>query len=197
MLSKEQISKLLNRPLTTAETNNFSSYLKIATERLEDLLCSDLSSESEERTYYAREGYRTIFTDPFTGTPVVTVDGTVQETDTYSVRQFDNRNGSWFNSIVFKCFLPRDTEEITVEADWGFDCLPIDLQLLLSKLFAINTTEQTADNRVKSKKIEDFTVTYKDAPTYEEFVSSNSSTISKYSICGVGEVSHGPIYSVC
>ncbi len=196
MLTKDQVSKLLNRPLTTAENTNFSTYLKIATERLEELLCFDLCINTPTRTYLVREGYRTVFTDVFNGSVTITIDGETVDTADYTVRQFDNLNGSWFNSIVFKKHLPREVEEIVVEAAWGFNGLPVDLQLLLAKLFALNTQSQTADDRVKSKKIEDFTVSYNDQTTYDQFVMSNADVIRKYSICSMGDIQHGRVYPV-
>lgn len=197
MLTKEQVSKLLNRSLTTAENTNFSTYLNIAVKYLETLLCADLNERVEDRTFDVRDGYRTIFTDPFTQINTITVNGVEKAADTYSVRQFDKRSGSWYNSVVFKQHLDRDVEEITINADWGFtDCLPSDLQMLLAQLFNLVTELQTADDRVKSKKIEDFQVTYKDAQTYDEFVASNASVVRQYSVCSLGDIQNGHIYSL-
>lgn len=196
MLTKEQVSKLLNRPLTTAENTNFSLYLKIATERLEELLCSNLCITEPTQTYLVREGYRTIFTDVFRGTPVLRINGEVVEASKYSVRQFDNLNGKWFNSIVFKQFLDRDVEEVTVEASWGFGTLPSDLGLLLARLFALNTGAQTADERVKSKKIEDYSVTYNENSLFDQFKHDNMDVIYKYSLCSQGEIQHGSVYPI-
>jgi len=195
MLTKEQIAKLLNRPLTTAETNNFSLYLKIATDQMSTLLCMDLTCESGVRAYPVRSGYRTIFTAPFTGTPTVTVDGLAKDADTYSVRQFDNLNGTWYNSIVFKQHLARTAEQVEVTADWGFDCLPVDLQVLLADLFNDVTNSQNADLRVQSKQIEDFRVTYKDISNFEATKMKHSTVISKYSLCN-GVVRHGRVCSI-
>lgn len=186
MLTKEQISKLLNRSLTLAETNNFSLYIKIATEQLASLICMDLTSDSGTRAYSVRSGYRTIFTSPFTGTPTVTVDGS--SAGEYSVRQFDNLNGTWYNSIVFKKHLDRTAEQVEVTADWGFDCLPVDLQSLLAELFDDVTNH--IDMRVKSKQIEDFSVTYNDMSNFDAIKTKHSTVISKYSVCN-GLVRHG------
>lgn len=195
MLTKEQVSKLLNRSLTASEDSNFEMYLKIATERLEELLCMSLCGDDSDRTYAARNGYRTLFTDPFTDVTSVTIDGTEVDAGDYLVKQNDRYSGGWYNSIEFDT--PMHCKKIVVEADWGFDCLPVDLQLLLAKLFAQGSVEQRSDNQVKSKKIEDFTVTYKDGTTFDEFVSANQHVISKYSLCNVGDVQHGSIRSFC
>lgn len=44
ILTKQQIEALLGRSLSTVENNNFTTYLKIAQERLEDLLCTTLTA---------------------------------------------------------------------------------------------------------------------------------------------------------
>jgi len=182
MLTQDDISKLLNRSLTANEVSNFKTNLKIAILRLEDLLCMNLKADFESRYFETREGYRTIFTDPFTGEPVVRVDGVLKDADSYSVRQFDNLNGEWFNSIVFKKHLDRRAEVVEVEADWGFDsCAPADIKLLLAKLFDFNS--QVDSGNVKSKKIEDYSVTYTDDSTFDGFIKSNQAIINKYSIC--------------
>lgn len=189
MLTKEQLSKLLNRPLTTAETDNYDLYLKIATARLEELLCMQLCGDDDERTYGTRLGYRTVYVDPFTDIISVTIDG--DQTTDYTTKQNDRFNGSWYNIIEFD--RKQTGENIVVDADWGFDCLPVDLQLLLARLFDQGSVEQTSDGAVKSKKIEDFSVTFKDSATYDEFVASNSTTIDKYSQCNQGQIRHGNV----
>ena len=44
ILTKQQIAALLGRSLSTVENTNFDTYLKIAIARLEDLLCTTLTS---------------------------------------------------------------------------------------------------------------------------------------------------------
>jgi hypothetical protein len=191
MLTAEQIAILLNRSLTTAETTNFSTYLKISTEKLEELLCMNLCKKTEERTFITRYGYRGVYTDPFRNINSITLDGNAVSEDDYTVMQNDKYNGSWYNLILFDT--AQRANKVVVDASWGFNSTPADLQLLLARLFAQNTTDQTTDNQVKSKKIEDFTVTYKDSPTYDEFVLSNSSTIDKYAQCNVSQIRHGAV----
>jgi hypothetical protein len=193
MLSKELTAKLLNRSLTTAETNNFSLYLKIATQRLEELLCFSLSSDAGERTFETRVNYRSVYVDPFTSIESITIDGE-EYTGDYQLKQNDNLNGSWFNIIEFEKV--RDGKNIVVDADWGFDSCPVDLQFLLAQIFAHVSVEQTTDNQVKSKKIEDFTVTYKDGATFTEFVLANRSILDKYSYCNQGFIRHGNLQPV-
>lgn len=193
MLTDDEVAVLLNRSLTAAETDNFDLYLNIATKRFEDLLCMDTSSEEENRTFQSRIGYRTVYVDPFTTITSVTVDGNVIDEDRYTIKQNDKFNGTWYNVIEFdaKC----TGKNVVVNAEWGFgETLPVDLQLLLAKLFAQGSTEQTSDSLVKSKKIEDFTVTFKDSATYDEFILTNSSVIDKYSQCDSGYIRHGNVY---
>lgn len=191
MLKKELVAQLLNRSLTTAEDTNFDLYLKIATQRLEELLCMDLSSDAGERTYETRVNYRTVYVDPFTSVDSITIDGDEVDADDYTTKQNDKLNAFWYNIIEFDT--ARSGEKIVVDADWGFNECPSDLQLLLAKLFDQGTVEQTQDNLVKSKKIEDFTVTYKDSATFDELVSANRSVIDKYSYCNQGFIRHGRV----
>lgn len=201
MLDQEILEQLLNRPLTTAEVSNLELYLEITTEKLSDLLCMNLSTATEERTYDVRSGYRTIFTDPFSGTPVVSANGEVLAVDKYSKRLFDNLNGTWFNSIVFKTFLPRDTTEISVTADFGFPSgvLPKDLQMLYATLFGTleESSKTVSTERISSKQIEDYRVTYAtDTLTTDTILLKNASVINKYSLCGVGGIRHGSVQRI-
>lgn len=110
ILTKQQIEALLGRSLSTVEDTNFNLYLKIATERLEDLLCLTLTSP-----------------------------------------------------------------------------LPEGLQMLLARCFATIGQEQlrTASIGVKSKKVEDFDITYDEnsAEPMEEFVKANANALEQYSEC--------------
>lgn len=198
MLTQDQISKLLNRPLTSAEVSNFDLYLEIANEQLSAMLCFTPElvpspSAPATRLYETREGYRTIFTAPFVGTPVVSIEGVVQEADTYSVRQFDNLNGTWFNSIVFKSFIYRDVDTVSITADWGFTALPSDLSLVLANLFNMQSVNNSGTSKVKSKKIEDFSITYSDVDEQADFNKNYSGTIAKYSLCNQTNVRHGSV----
>lgn len=197
MLTQVEISKLLNRPLSAAEIENFELYISLTTKRLESILDVNLEEGSATRKYLTRNGYRTVFTDPFTGTPVVTVDGEVKTTDDYSVRQFDDLNGTWFNSIVFKTFLDREIEEISVQATFGWSTLPVDLQMFYAKLFDLVDREQTTDERVLNKKIEDYSITLKDISLYGSILDAYRSVIDKYSVKTRGNIQHGSISTIC
>lgn len=186
MLTKQQMTALLGRPLTPAEDANFTTYLDNAIETLEGILCSNLDKETAIRIFDAREGYSTVFTDPFTAVNEVKINGNI--VTNYSLRQWANRNGSWYNSLVFERQLGND--EVSIDADWGFTTLPQDLALLLARVFALNG-ESGGDGNIKSKKIEDFSVTFGDKTAFQGFLDDNATTIRKYSLCEIGNVQHG------
>lgn len=199
MLDKEQMAALLGRSLTTVEDTNFDKYLDIATEHLEELLCCEIAkvaedAEPSERTFGTRDGYRTVWVDPFSSLTSVKINGEVVDTNAYAKKQNDNLNGSWFNIIEFS--RRRCGENITVEAVWGFATVPADLEMLLAQLFNQVSVDQKSDGQVKSKKIEDFSVTYKDSATLQDVLSGNAATIQKYSQCNQGAIRHGRVHSV-
>ena len=151
---------------------------------LETLLCLDLSQDSGERTFTPRRGYRTIFTGVFSNVSSVTVDG---EVVSYHPAFFDKRNGDFYNSIVLDVPVSSD---VVVDADWGFDTIPADLQKLLTNAEAVvNQTYSVKD--VQSKRVEDFQITYSDLSDDEAFLKQNAVTIGKYSMCTVGNIQHG------
>lgn len=196
MLTEADMAILLGRTLTDAETDNFSVYLNIATERLEELLCVDLSTSEDPatRTFGTRSGYRTVYVDFFTEVTAVTYDGEAVDEDDYTIKQNDRFNGSWYNIIEFDS--KRYGENITVTGTWGFgEAIPDDLAMLLAQLFNQVSVSQVTDGQVKSKKIEDFMVTYKDSTTLQEVVSSNSAVIDKYGQCNQGSIRHGRIFA--
>lgn len=180
-MKEATIAALLGRTLTPIETTNFKTYLNIARESLDQLLCTSLCDESDPRAYEAREGYSTVFTDIFTDVDEVKLNGTV--TTDYSVRQWDRRNANWYNSIVFEHRLCED-DEIEVSASWGFTKMPSDLQLVLAQLFGLITKNNKFDPTISSKQVEDFRVTVNtDVDLDDEFYKTYGRTIQKYSLC--------------
>lgn len=123
IISKEDMAKLLGRPLSVTENANYDLYLGIAVERIKDILC-----------------------------------------------------------------LPELP-----------DPLPIDLQLLVARCFAVFSVEQqTSVENIESKKVEDFSVTYNDNSNetpMSKFVRLNIIAITKYSQCQAksksGEICYG------
>lgn len=191
-MNEETTSALLGRPLTPTEVTNFSLYLKVAKEQLDQLLCMTLCDPDDPKVYEAREGYSTVFTDIFTDIDEVTIDGDV--VTNYRVAQWDKRTGSWYNSLVFDepftC-----SEEVTVSASWGFNTMPSDLKAVLAGLFDLITKKNSFNGTIQSKQVEDFRITFNtDADLDDVFTSKYGKTISKYSLCDVPNVQHG---SVC
>lgn len=191
-MDKEQMSALLGRPLTPVEDANYKTYLKIARESLDSLLCMRLCDDEETRYYDVREGYSTVFTDVFTEVEEVKLDGKVVSSDNYSVRQWDRRNGSWYNAIVFDCRFSERDKEVEVTADWGFYSMPADLQAVLAGLFSQVTKKNTYDGTIASKQVEDYRISFRaDADLDTDFMQKYGATLAKYSICKVGYVKHG------
>ena len=151
---------------------------------LESLLCLDFSQDSGERTFTAREGMRTVFTGIFSNVNSVTVGG---DAVSYYPAFFDKRNGEFFNSIVLS--KPVDGE-VVIDADWGFNELPADLKKLLANAELVVNQSYSA-KEVKSKRVEDFHITYSDLSDDEVFLKQNAVTINKYSMCHIDYILHG------
>lgn len=198
-MSQSELEALLGRSLTPTEITNFDTYLEIAKENLEELLCisldyQDTSGEPEKttQTFDIRDGYRTVFTGIFTELTEVKVDGTVIED--YHVAFWDKRSNPYYNSIVLD---DCDGKEVEITGYWGFDSLPSDLQLLWAQAFANVSKKYVAGGgNVKSKQVEDFRITYGDLTDDEAFTSANARTIRKYSLCNIGYIRHGETCSI-
>ena len=187
-MNQSTLEALLGRSLTSIEVTNRTLYLNIARERLEDLTCLNLTNTTEDRIYNVRKGYTTVFTDLFTSINSVEINGNAF-TD-YTAMQWNRRNASWYNSIV----LLTNEEEVTINADWGI-CSP-ELQLLTARLFGLISTENSGNSNVKSKKVEDFSITFNDNSVYDQFLLDNQSLIAKYSLCNIGNIQHGDIINL-
>jgi len=195
-MSQSELEALLGRSLTPAEVTNLDLYLNIATENLEQLLCmvlTETSGEDDARLYDAREGYSTLFVDIFTELNEVQIDGDIIPSDKYSVRQWDRRNGTWYNSIVFSERFSSD-KEVQVSANWGFATMPVDLQSVLAGLFDLVTKKSKLDPSVTQKQVEDFRIHLNaDVDLDTEFYKKYAKTISKYSLCEIGNVKNGEV----
>lgn len=179
-MDRSTISALLGRPLTSVEDTNFDLYLNVARHSLDDMLCSRLCDNTYTRTFAAWDGYSTVWTDIFTDVDEVRINGNV--VTNYSKRQGDRRSGSWFNSLVFDKPFTCD-EEVEIDAFWGFDKMPVDLQQVLAGLFGLIGKKSTHDGSIQSKQVEDFRITLKDVDLDDEFSRLYGSTIMKYSSC--------------
>lgn len=199
-MTQAEMVKLLGRPLTSVESTNFTTYLDLAILSLEDLLCTPLESVNETRVFDTRKGYSTAFVDIFNDVSSVSVDGVEIEAADYSKRQWDKRNGSWYNSLVFDDKF-TDNGEIEVTADWGFveesgddSDYPLDLQSVLAGLFAEITKKNKFDPTVESKQVEDFRITFRgEADLDEAFYNTYRKTINKYSLCDIPNVQQGKL----
>jgi len=186
-----KLEALLNRSLTASETTNLKTYLKIAQEQMDTLLCY-FGGDDDIREFDPRVGYRTLFTEPFTEVTSVEVDGEV--TTDYVAKHWNSRRGDWFNVIEFD--EPMVDKIVTVEADWGFgECMPADLELLLSRLFNHVSTGSQVDGRVIEKDLDrSYRVKYSNTSGKELIDTEFASVIQKYSLCNVGEIRHGRSY---
>lgn len=144
-----------------------------------------LKEETGARVYDVRAGHRTVFTDIFQDVTAVTVDGEPAE---YTPRMWDNRNATVFNSIVLD-EQPCPGKELSVTAEW---IIPDDLADLISKLDAVIAASR--HTRVKSKKNEDFSVTFNDNTDVQQFLLDNAEVIARYSLKHVSQVQSGVLY---
>jgi len=193
-MDETKMSALLGRPLTTVETTNFKLYLDIARETLQSLICTALCDQDDPKVYDLREGYSTVFTDIFTELDEVKMDGVVVDSSKYSVRQWNKRSASWYNSIVFADRFTECDNEVEVSAVWGFEKMPSDLQLVLAGLFDLITRKNKFDPAIQSKRVEDFQITLRSGVDMDaEFQSMYGSTLAKYSICDIPNVQHGRV----
>lgn len=199
-MDKQQISALLGRSLTPVEDTNFDMYLEIAEANLETLICTPVTEVTETRYFDTRHDYKTAFIDIFWNVTEVKLNGNV--TTDYQVRQWDRRNGSWYNSLVFDNFLRG--RELEVTADWGFSpvsggsSLPLDLQSVLAGLFGLISKKNKHDGTIASKQVEDFRISFNaDVDLDADFYKTYGSTIAKYSICDIPEVQSGKVKFKC
>lgn len=186
-MTQSKLEALLGRPLTPTEISNKDLYLEIAKADLfgeSGLLCIEPNQDTGERVFEKRDGMSTVFTGIFTQVNSVTVDGNEAE---YTPYFWDSRNSGFYNSIVLTNNIGS---EVKIDAEWGFDCMPADLQRLLAQAFAVVSAKRQVKN-VKSKKVEDFSITYGDLSDEEQFVSDSARVIKKYSLCNTGYILHG------
>lgn len=194
-MNQATLEAYLGRSLTSIEATNLTLYLKIARQNLGDLLCMDLCSNDDPRTFDTRAGYKTIFVDIFTEITEVKLNGTV--TTDYSVRQWDRRSGGWYNSLVFdEAFVADD--EVQISASWGFAEMPSDLNMVLANLFGLITKRNKFDGSIERKRVEDFEIVFNtDSDIDDEFYQKFSKTLSKYSNCEIANIQSGATGSDC
>jgi len=194
-MTEAQLIKLLGRPLTAIEKTNLTLYLDIATEALEELICSPIAPVTETRTFDIREGYSTVFLDILRSVTEVKIDGDIIDSSSYELRQWDKRNATWYNSLVFDTKFKSYQKEITVTGEWGFETTPYSvpsgLQVLLAGLFAQISKVNKTDSTIESKQVEDFRVTFNaDIDIDEDFMNKYRTLLNKYSVCNLGNLRH-------
>ena len=190
MFDKTTLEKLLGRSLTSLEDSNFEQYINYTISTLENLLCWSPICTDATAIYTARDGMRTLWTDPFTSITDVKVDGTAV-TD-YKLAFNGNFNYPFYNSVVFSHPLGGQTVEIT--GSWGFEELPADLGALVAEIFKMYGRQSLGNQsgNITNKRVEDFSISYGDKSEMDTLATNNSSVIAKYSNCqSACEVSHG------
>lgn len=182
-MKQSDLEALLGRPLTPGELANRELYLQIARESLEELLCINLcDNDTGTRVFDIREGYRTVFTDVFTELSKVEVDG--QEVTDYTPAFWDRRTNAFYNSIVLD--EPKGTK-VALTGFWGFNKTPADLKRLWAIAFSDTAQKYTSGEAgVKSKRVEDFDITYGNLSDDDMFIRNNARVISKYQMCNAG-----------
>lgn len=191
-MNQSTLEAALGRPLTPTEVTNLNLYLKIARQSLDELLCMTLCDKDDPKVYDAREGYSTVFVDIFTDVSEVKIDGTVIDPSKYSKRQWDRRNGGWYNSLVFETPFRSYDKEVEVSATWGFEQMPADLQFVLAGLFDLVTKKNKLDPSVQRKRVEDFDISFNvNVDLDSSFYTKYRTTIARYSICNIGNMQHG------
>lgn len=188
-MTESQISALLGRPLSSVETTNFTTYKCLAEQYVSDILCLDcLCTKFGEKSFSPRRGYTTLPVPAFTD--LISVKINDAEVTNYHTRQGSSLNGTWFNSLVFDT--PLDCETVTIEADWGFGTLPLDIKKMIAEAFALSS-ETVDSNLLKTKRVEDFSITLKDETKQQAFADKYRATIAKYSSCVNGNVQSGNV----
>lgn len=191
MLTKTQVEGWLGRSLTDTENAGFDKYLALAVDKFEQLTCSTLKRITETRIFDSRDGMRSLFVGLFTTLSEVKVDGVI--VTNFSPAQGDKRGSlTWYNAVLSDNKMVAG-QNIAITANWGFETLPDDVAMTLAQLFALVSSD-SEEYRIKSKKIEDFSISYADTETaFNAFISDFGGILNKYSVCGVGEVRHGRV----
>ncbi len=188
-MTSDEMATLLGRSLSDEESQNFNNLLEQSIATLEHILGVKLRGERSIRKYYGRKSFRMVFTDLFTGTPVVTVDGKpVDIVPSY----FDDMNARWFNAIELPCGLKHD-QMVSVEADWGVgDTTPPELKRLLAGVFAMQAEPVDADNQqLSSESILSHSVSYSSTNSpdaLDRFMKANQSLINLFVTGSNGKV---------
>lgn len=122
--------------------------------RAEKLLGYSISNQAGSRTYIVIDGI--LYTDLFEGTPVIEgYDGT------FTTRFNGSQSTTYKNEIILDTKKCKKEYEVTVS--WGSDTFNTEINELLEWLNDSSFSDSMDEVGVKSKKIEDFSVSYRDA----------------------------------
>lgn len=192
MPTKEQVSKLLGRPLTAKEDAAFNEYMRVAIQQLSGILgySLDLSKSGwDERTFQVSEGYRSLIVDPFTEVDSVSINDKAAK---YTV---PSSNKPFSIEVVLDEYYKGGTS-VTIMAHWGYDCYPSGVMLLLANLFdtVANGTSSAGTSNVKSEEVLSHRVTYETGVTvFDQFAKDNANLIELYRLPYSGLVDAGRI----
>ena len=192
-MDEAKLVALLGRSLTSTEETNLELYLRVSKEQVETLLCISLDSNegsgdiaATTRIFTPRPGMATIFTDIFHDLETVEVSETQVTATPYF---WAKRTSDYYNSVVLAT---KTASEVSITAKWGFADLPDDLAMLWAQMFAVVSAKKTVQS-VKSKRVEDFQITYGELSNTQELEKNNSTTIDKYGMCDIDIVRHGEV----
>lgn len=174
-LTKEQVEGYLRRSLTPFESDNFDNLLRIAISKLEALICSKVGYIEEERTFQGRDGMRSVFIGLCSEIQSVKVNSNSVDFATYLG---DNASQLCDNIVLNKP--TKHTDVITVYAGFGLKVIPEELAQVISELFAVKLA---GDDKITSKKVEDFSITYDKTSETDRIIESYKSILDKYSQC--------------
>ena len=156
-LTKEQVEGYLRRSLTPFESDNFDNLLRIAISKLEALICSKVGYIEEERTFQGKVNSNSVDFATYLG---------------------DNASQLCDNIVLNKP--TKHTDVITVHGGFGLKVIPEELAQVISELFAVKLA---GDDRITSKKVEDFSITYDKTSELDRIIESYKSILDKYSQC--------------
>lgn len=174
-LTEQQVESYLQRSLTSFESGNFNNLLRIAISKLEALICSKVGYIEEERTFQGRDGMRSVFIGLCSEIKSVKVNSSPVDFATYLG---DNASQLCDNIVLNKP--TKHTDVITVRAGFGLKVIPEELAQVISELFAVKLV---GGDKITSKKVEDFSITYDKTSELDRIIESYKSILDKYSQC--------------
>ena len=174
-LTKQQVESYLRRSLTSFESDNFDNLLRIAISKLEALICSKVGYIEEERTFQGRDGMRSVFIGLCSEIQSVKVNSNSVDFTAYLG---DNASQLCDNIVLNKP--TKHTDVITVRGGFGLKVIPEELVQVISELFAVKLA---GGDKITSKKVEDFSITYDKTSELDRIIESYKSILDKYSQC--------------